>query len=413
MRIVLTTWGTSGDLEPFLAIAAALKARGAEVVIFTNPYFAEQVERKGIEVKTFGASWSPVGMAQNAHLAHPHFGPVRVWQELYAPRMLPLFEEVSSYLKEHEVDLVLNHLWCFGGHYAARQAGVPTGFVTLAPVAWFSADEPSYVGPLRAARWFRSFSMRYLIRNTIRAVFGRSLQQIFAQVGIPLSKEAFLSASLDCACNIGLWSPAWRGEVGDDPPNAWIYGFPLGTGAVPALDEKIETFLQQGDAPVVMGLGSALPTMAPELYVEALKACRALKQRVILVGAPDGLVGSGSKDALVVPYAPYRALFPRAKVLIHHGGIGTLAEALATGKPSVILPFANDQYDNAFYSQDLGVAVAVPRIKVNATRMLGALRRCLEDRELRAKAQALGLALQAETCGAERVAEAIMAGKAR
>lgn len=409
MRVIITTWGTLGDVDPMAAIGSALQARGAEVVVYTNPHFVERVEQKGLEARGFGASWSPDVFAQGTHLSHPHLGPLRVWNELYAPRFLPLYREIEAELKRTRVDLVLNHLWCFGGHFAGQAAGVATGFVSLAPISWFSSENPGYLGPQRAPYWLRRWSLKGPMRWVARAFFGRSLQSAFQEVGLSLSRDAFFSSVASCACNVGLWSPAWRADASDDPPNAWTYGFPRGSSLLAPLAPEIESFLAQGEAPVVMGLGSALPMLAPDLYREVWQACSRLGQRAILVGGPADLVGSNERELLVVPYAPYRSLFARAKVLIHHGGINSLAESLETGLPSVIIPFANDQFDNAYRTEDLGAAVVLPRPKANAKRIHQVLSRALTDRALQAKAHALGEAIRAQPCGIERVAEAIMA----
>ena len=97
-------------------------------------------------------------------------------------------------------------------------------------------------------------------------------------------------------------------------------------------------------------------------------------------------------------------MFPHAKVIIHHGGIGTLAEAMYTGCPTLQIPFANDQFDNAFRSEDLGVARVVPRVKVNLSRLRNSLNECITSEEMKTKALQFQEQLQHEPCGAEQIA---------
>ncbi len=413
MRVILTTWGTLGDVEPMAAMGRALQTRGAEVVIYTNPYFVERLTQKGLTVRGFGEPWSPDIFSEGMYLTHPHLGPIRVWKELFAPRFLPLYRAMEQELRSHRAELVLNHMWCFGGHFAAQAAGVATGFVSLAPISWLSSENPGYLGAQRAPYWFRRWSLKGPIRWLVRGILGRSLRSSFRDVGLSLSSDAYFSSASSCVCNIGLWSSAWRADAADDPANAWVYGFPRGVEPMASLSPEIETFLAEGEAPVVMGLGSALPMLAPSLYRDVWAACRALGQRAILVGGPPDLADAKERSLLVVPFAPYRSLFPRAKVLIHHGGINTLGESLGTGLPSVIIPFVNDQFDNAYRTEDLGAAVVLPQPKADAKRIKQALSRALEDRTLQAKAKAVGEAIRAEPCGIERVADAIMAGRWR
>jgi UDP:flavonoid glycosyltransferase YjiC (YdhE family) len=118
-------------------------------------------------------------------------------------------------------------------------------------------------------------------------------------------------------------------------------------------------FLDAGPAPLVFTLGSAVVSAANRFYYESVEAAQRLGCRaVLLVGTdpqnhpPDPL----PEGVLAVPYAPYAHLFPRARAIIHHGGIGTTAQALRAGRPMLVVPHAFDQPDNAMRVVKLGVA---------------------------------------------------------
>jgi UDP:flavonoid glycosyltransferase YjiC (YdhE family) len=92
-----------------------------------------------------------------------------------------------------------------------------------------------------------------------------------------------------------------------------------------------------------------------------------------------------SNGVMVIPYAPFSAIFPRASVIVHQGGIGTCGQALAAGRPMLVLPFAFDQPDNAARLQRLGVARTIPRREYRAGRVYSELDQMLRDPSYAAK----------------------------
>jgi rhamnosyltransferase subunit B len=111
-----------------------------------------------------------------------------------------------------------------------------------------------------------------------------------------------------------------------------------------------------------------------------------------------------------VASAPYARLFPRARAVVHHGGIGTLAEAMRAGKPMAIVPFANDQYDNARRGQRSGWALRWSRRSMHGRRLQNLMERLLGDDVLAERAAALGAQIRAEPGGAT-IAARIIAGR--
>jgi UDP:flavonoid glycosyltransferase YjiC (YdhE family) len=101
--------------------------------------------------------------------------------------------------------------------------------------------------------------------------------------------------------------------------------------------------------------------VAGDFWRAAMDAAAALKRRAILLtGAPPGNLGPVSATVGVFEYLPYSAVFPHAAAVVHSGGIGTLAQALAAGRPQLIVPVAFDQPDNARRTAALGIARSLP-----------------------------------------------------
>ena len=105
-------------------------------------------------------------------------------------------------------------------------------------------------------------------------------------------------------------------------------------------------------------------------------------------------------------YAPHSALFPHASLIVHHGGIGTSAEALRAGKPMLVVPHGFDQPDNAARLQRLGVAEVLPAGRYRHDRAASLLARLDEDRGYRTNAEPVARVLREED-GAETAAGVI------
>jgi UDP:flavonoid glycosyltransferase YjiC (YdhE family) len=185
-----------------------------------------------------------------------------------------------------------------------------------------------------------------------------------------------------------------------------VVGFPWadeGDANAPLAPELV-SFLDAGPPPVIMGLGSILPSAAGDVYRAALEACCALERRVLLIGANPEQLPALPKTALAVRSAPYCAVFPKGCATIHHAGIGTLAEALRAGRPSVVIPFTNDQPDNAQRAEKMGQGTVVARKHATTKQLERAIARCLGDEEMRSRATDIGRRLVAEPDGATRTA---------
>ena len=89
---------------------------------------------------------------------------------------------------------------------------------------------------------------------------------------------------------------------------------------------------------------------------------------------------------MAIPYAPFSKLFPRAAIVVHHGGIGTTAQSLAAGVPQLVTPFAHDQFDNAARVVRLGVAEQLYAQRYSLPRLVEKLERLVKDSERKKRA---------------------------
>ena len=187
-----------------------------------------------------------------------------------------------------------------------------------------------------------------------------------------------------------------------------VTGFPFYRDEDQTLEPTLERFLDEGEPPVVFTLGTTAVNDPGDFFEESLAAVRRVGYRAVLV------VGRGrhqertvsEADAIVVPYAPHELLFPRARAIVHQGGIGTLSEALQAGKPTLIMPYGHDQADNAWRAARLGAARVVSRRRYRADVVGGSLDAILRDPRFDLAAREAAKALAHER-GAQRAADLI------
>jgi len=190
----------------------------------------------------------------------------------------------------------------------------------------------------------------------------------------------------------------------DWPPNARITGFPFydrrdrAGDAGSNLSPELKHFLDAGEPPIVFTLGSSAIWVAKDFYRESIAAARALGERALL------LIGhERNRPAEPLPegtaafeYAPFGEVLPRARAVVHQGGVGTTGQALRAGRPALVVPFSHDQFDNGARVARLGCGRMLPRSRFNAASATRELRAILNDESYKTKARAVGRRVQAE-----------------
>jgi len=228
-----------------------------------------------------------------------------------------------------------------------------------------------------------------------------------AELGLPPAADPLYEGQFSPYGTLALFSRVLAEPQPDWPVRTQITGFPFFNRAIPMPDE-LSRFLDAGEPPIAFTLGTSAVGAAGGFYEESVKAVIALGRRaVLLVGLnaenrPRDLPAS----VIAVEAAPHDALFPRSAAVVHQGGIGTTGQALRAGRPTLIVPHAHDQPDNAFRTARTGCArVCYPR-QYKAARVAAELRTLLEQPSYADRANAIARIVQSEG-GADAAAQAI------
>ena len=360
MRVLITTWGSLGDINPYLAVAQELNKRNATVTIACNTHHQALIESKGHTFLAIRPHF--IADAQFTRKAMDEYtGGRYLLRDFLMPAIRESYTDTLAAIPGH--DVLVSHIATFGAPLAARATGIPWVSTVLAPVSFFSQQDPSVltVG-LRGLRQ-RSPAVTRIVNSLSKRYVNRwaaPIRRLQAELGQPSARSPIFEGQHSPLSVIGLFSRHFAAPQSDWPAQAIATGFPLSPAAI--LPPAIEQFLASGPPPIVFTLGSSA-VLTPGKFFQLAQE---LRYRAILVAGPEAADIPSTPDVLAVEYAPHSAVFPHAAAIVHQAGIGTTAEALRSGNPSLIVPFAHDQPDNAARCERLGVARVLGRRQLSA-----------------------------------------------
>ena len=308
--------------------------------------------------------------------------------------------------KPERADLLLLGELNYAGPLVAEVTKIPWASYVLAPLSFFSAFDPPVLPPYpklaKADKAVPGFGR--VIRRLARFVTRKWPQPIYElrrELGLPEGANPIFDAKYSPNLVLALFSRVLGVEQRDWPQNTLITGFCFydADGGNAALPPRLEEFLSAGEPPVVFTLGSAAVLAAGQFYEHSARAAMLLGVRaVLLIGAdPRNRPQSALPDSIcVAEYAPYSALFPRAALVVHQGGVGTTAQCLRAGKPMLIMPYSHDQPDNARRMRRLKVAQSIQKGSYTPARVARKLKAMLADPRFARQAQSVAQQLEHE-----------------
>ncbi|MDB5297079.1 MAG: glycosyl transferase [Phycisphaerales bacterium] len=366
LHVALVPVGSHGDVHPLVGIGRGLLARGHAATVVTNAHFEPLARRNGL-------GFVATSTAADYHqiMADPDLWRGRRGFDAIARHVMalaePTFDAIARLRAEHGDRLVVvGTSLAFGARVAQEAFGVPAATVHLSPAVFQSAhDMPKYAGlwvPPGAPTWAKRLLYKLINRVVDRALAG-PVNAFRARHGLPPVRGIF-ERWWDSPDLVLATFPAWFAAPQPDwPPQARVVGFPLydERDATP-LPPELDAFLAAGPPPVAFTPGSAM-AQGQAFFAASADACRRAGLRGVLLTRHRGQVPAALPPGVVhADYAPFSELLPRCAAVVHHGGIGTSAQALAAGCPQLVQPFAHDQPDNAARLARLGVArVVSPR----------------------------------------------------
>lgn len=409
MKIGIQTWGSTGDINPFLALAAGLAAAGHEVTLaitgterrdFTAigaslGFSVIEAGHVGDSVETLNAS-GKVLFATKDPLKQMRM----IFDELFEPNAEAMYAVAQQLCADHE--LIIGHFIHHPLHLAAEQAGRPYLTVSLhhgtIPTR-FTAPHPlpNLGQPINPWLW-------RLVEGAINHFLLSRVNGFRRRHGgapLPSIRDAWESP----LCNLIAVSRELCTPQPDWDDNQQVCGFfALPEAATDwQLPATLQHFLDAGEAPVYITFGSMMGL--PEASAE-LDGMIALWSAAVKQAGCRAIIQTHWSEATAVPEdphihrlesAPHDRIFPHCAAIVHHGGAGTTQSATRAGCPSIVVAHIADQFFWGEQLRRLGIAPPViKRQRLTSKRLAKAIRQVLDAPAMKQQAEIIGQRMRAE-----------------
>lgn len=366
MKFAVVTLGSAGDLHPFLAVARALAERGHEVHLLSQAPYEAAVRAEGVGFIAVAGEREHQRTLQHPLLWHPLHGFGVLWRHLAVPAVGPTLDALEALSRDasgHPLVVFASPL-AAGARLARERWPERIRLVSgyTAPMGLRSIDDPLFVGPWRVPRWvprgarhalWRGLD-RWKLEPMARPVLAGWCEKLRLQ---PLHGPVFGEVLHSPDGGLAMY-PAWFAEV----PEGWRarrvhqLGFPVFESSAPSPSPPgLEDFLAQ-PAPYVVAYPGSADKRAAVFAERVIAAAKALGHRTLVLSRFAGAAHAGTAGELRVDEARLADVLPRAGAFVHHGGIGSAAQAIAAGAPQLVLASAYDQFENGARLTQLGLA---------------------------------------------------------
>lgn len=404
MNITLLTYGSRGDVEPFLALADALTASGWQVHLAAPEAYHSLLANPLVRFTGLPGSPSEIVRRLEHVSCRGLHRTIGTMMDFVQPIAIEVLEKARLASADADV-LVHSFLLTIAGSEIARERGIPhlsaQFFPVFAPTRSFSA--PNMPGlPAGVLSLLSHGLLSRIFWHGSRLAY-RRLQRSHSGLR-DLTSWPFAARNPSPPPLLFAFSPQVIPRPHDWGRHVHITGYWINE-QLPDFHPApgLMQFLDAGPPPVCLGAGSSSNKTTARLARAFVHACRTMGMRGVVVG------GNALKDLsdsiLQVDTVPYSWLFPRCAAVVHHGGAGTTAAALRAGIPNVVLPITSDQPFWARRVHALGAGPApIPAGRVTPEKLASSLHTALTDTDIRRKAARLGRSLRKED-GVQRAVE--------
>lgn len=397
-----------------MALALELRQRGHHPVIATSELYREKMLASGFEFVPVRPHIPPP-QEQDPEMMekvmHPRSGSWFLLNEMLFPHTRDGYCDLLAAVKE--ADLLVTHPISFAGPLVAQKTGIPWVSTVLAPASLFSAYDPPRPPFWEWMRHLNLLGPRFMTMflNHAKKAYKKneSYERLRQELGLPDRGHPLFEGAHSPYLVLALFSEIFAQPQPDWPPQTRATGFAFydGRNELKMPGELLE-FLDNGTPPLVFTLGTSAVWVARDFYQESIAAARKLGRRaVLLIGDERNRIAQPlPPEIIAVDYAPFESLLPRGSVMIHHGGVGTTSQGLRAGIPTLIVPFAFDQPDNAAHAERLGTSRTLHRRKYKRENVAQELDKLLNNPQYALRAKVVGEQLRKER-GAARACDLI------
>jgi len=423
MKIGLQTWGTEGDVRPFMALATGLQAAGHQVTLLTteirNRDFSAEARRLRIAIRKIGHI--ECGEEQFKELVHQVFyekNPAKqgliLLKNFFYPAVADMLAAAELLCAEN--DAVIGHFFVWPLKIAALKSGRP--FIAIHTTPIIPSCHLSPQGLPNLGRWW-NWLWWQVMDLVLNKMWKPPIDAVFRAEGIEPGKSLMKNVWRSALLNLVSVSPSLFPAPPDWPGHFHLcgfFGFPQQDGAG-GVAGGLKEFLSAGEPPVYMTFGSMLesdpdPRMITRLMIDS---ARMAGVRAIIQSNWNEIEGIPEHPSIFrTVRASHRSIFPHCAVVVHHGGAGTTQAAIEAGCPSVVVAHASDQ---PLWGAVLKKRGAAPKFllrrSVTPQKLAGAIRIARKSAEMKDTAKKIGRQMRAENgvLQAVRLIESVCSGK--
>lgn len=402
--ILLLTYGSRGDVEPYIALALGLKKAGFHPVLATASRFQSLIATFGIEAYTL--TDAVIALIDSDAAKAMMEGTQGLWTRLKSgieltrksgPPNAVLVRDCWQAAQEINPDLIVFHPKAFAAPHIAAHLDIPVVMGVFQPMFVATADFP-LMGMGFLPSTLNKFS--YKAASSAYAMFRKPVNELRKSFGLPSvrkGKHVLFPPERATYPILHAISAALIPRPSDWPPETEMTGFWLMPKTKTPLPTELETFITAGDKPVFIGFGSMVSSDPQALAQIITDALDRTGLRAVVAKGWAGLDLKNDKQILTIDPMPFDILFPHMAAVVHHGGLGTTATGLRAGVPSVIVPFFGDQPFWGRHVAALGVGPdPIPRTKLTSNTMASAMKRATTDQLMQEAARDMAANLASE-----------------
>ncbi len=359
--VIFETNGTDGDVLPFIRIGSQLVKLGHKVAMVTHSYYEALIGQANID---FIPLDTPADYAQfindNATMCTNPQGYIAFLRRNELPRILPAYHRIKDYYIPNQT-VIIGKSPGMLSTIVAEKLNIPRIVVYLAP----------------------AFVMSEEFSDMIYDLLKEDIAEIRNQLGIHGSYHSD-NFWRNAQRYVGLWPEWFKAEHSYSNKEIEKIGFVVDTNQTGKLPDEVMELLNGEDKPILINSSSSCLFMNSDFFESTVKACGVLGQKAIfVVRYKDFIPENLPKEIHVFTQLQFSILMPKVKAIIHHGGIGTSAQALASGIPQLVLAGGVDRPDNGMCLKKLGVGEYLLPTYWKYENVMEALQRVSTSREIR------------------------------
>lgn len=384
-KIVLSTFGSLGDIHPKIALGLELRKRGHEVIFNVPGAYQEKFDALGFPIVPLGPEMNPEDRELIRKIMDIKTGSEFLFREILMPNLRLMYEEVLKAIEG--ADVLITGEVVLPTKSVVEKTGIKWVSTSLAPISFLSTDDPSVYPNAEFLEYLRFMPKIFhqAILGAAKGVFKKwfaPYREFRCEIGLSENHDPMFGDKYSILLHLAMFSEVLGAPQPDWAKSSVQTGFCFydGNQDMGKMPEDLQKFLDAGESPIIFTLGSAAVMDARDFYEQSIAAAKLLNRRAVMLYGifnepPKGL----DAERVGFDYAPYSQIFPCAAAVVHQGGVGTTSQVLRAGVPMLVMPYSHDQPDNAARCRRLGVAEIIGRNNYKAEKVVRKLEKLLTD----------------------------------